>query len=200
MDKWLKLLGTTIEAVSRAGGTSWLDVASDGLKAVLGEKGPHQPTYKGPLPIGALLCCRLAIILDHTGIYVGRGRIIHRDGDGYLAEVSPEEFLARCDGRNRADTIYVATNGGRPLGGAYAAHAARKALRDPAKQGYNLLFKNCHQFSYWCLTGASILPAFTNLEVQLQNRYGMDYISWYQWDFRSERSRRKGSNTGMLLD
>jgi hypothetical protein len=191
MDKWLKLIGTTLNAVAGVGGSSWLDVASDGLRAVLGEKGPHQPIYHGRLPIGSLLCCRLAAIADHTGIYVGRGKIIHRDGDGYLDEVSPEKFLARLDGRNCADTIYVATNAGCPLGGAYAARAARKALRDPDMQGYNLLFKNCHQFSCWCLTGEKILPAFTALEVQLQRRYEMDYIAWYQWDFRSERKGEK---------
>lgn len=191
MDKWLKLLGTTIDALSGSGGSDWLDVASDGLKAVLGEKGPHQPIYDGKLPIGSLVCCRLAAIADHTGIYIGRGRIIHRDGDGYLAEVSPEEFLARLEGRNNADTIYIATKAGHPLGGAYASQAARKALRDPKMQGYNLFFKNCHQFSYWCLTGERILPTFTNLEVALQRRFDMEYISWYRWDFRSERVRKR---------
>lgn len=48
-----------------------------------------------PVP-GCVLCCELANCVDHSGIYIGNNRIIHRDGEVYLAEVSPRRILAKA--------------------------------------------------------------------------------------------------------
>lgn len=105
-------------------------------------------------PPGAIVRCVLAQSLDHTGIFVGDNRIIHRDGDGFLAEVEPEVFLDRLSGANNATIISVICDAtGKPLANSKAADFARKALSDSNENsGYNLFTKNCHQFCLDCWT------------------------------------------------
>jgi hypothetical protein len=121
--------------------------------------------------------------LDHSGVYVGNGEIVHRDGGGYLASVSPKEFIERLDGWNAAISIYVSCRGEKPVGSAVVARRALAALRDPRHKGYNLLIKNCHQFCQYCLTGEEKGLAdctFTSLQDALIEEYGLS--GWHVWD------------------
>ena len=72
-------------------------------------RGPAELFFKDHVrPVeGSVLSCHLAGFWDHTGIYVGDGKIVHRDGDGCICEVSPSEFLARLGGYNPAISIFV---------------------------------------------------------------------------------------------
>lgn len=137
--------------------------------------------------VGSVVCCRLARVVDHSGIYVGRNRIIHRDGDGFLASVSPEEFVSRLDGLNPSFHIYVACReNAEPIGDPSIARRAREALRDSQlKHGYNLLTKNCHQFTQYCVTGDldnGIADfTFTNLENVLERE--IEFDCWRNWEY-----------------
>ena len=137
--------------------------------------------------VGSVVCCRLARLVDHTGIYVGRNRIIHRDGDGFLASVSPEEFVSRLGGLNPSFHVYVACDeDGAPVGAREIAQRARDALKNPRlKHGYNLLTKNCHQFTQYCVTGEidnGIMDfTFANLERVLEGEIGFD--RWRNWGY-----------------
>lgn len=138
------------------------------------------------LPAGCILCCDLAGAFEHSGVYVGRRRIIHRDGDGFLASVSPEEFLDRLGGFNNAISIFVACDeDGDPVGGKELVDAARAALKKPkVKKGYNLVTKNCHQFCRYCITGESGHVGnftFTSLEKLLKRELG--FSRWRRWAF-----------------
>ena len=136
---------------------------------------------------GSIVCCMLAGVADHSGVYVGNGRIIHRinEDGGYLAETSPREFLERLDGWNAAVTIFVACKGKNPTGSRKIADRAREALNDPRHEGYNLITKNCHQFCHYCLTGKidnGIMDfTFTALEDEMMRIQGMD--TWRRWEF-----------------
>ena len=134
---------------------------------------------------GSIVCCMLAGVLDHSGVYVGNGRIIHRDGGGYIDEVSPREFLERLEGWNAAVTIFVACKGKNPTGSWEIADRAREALNDPQHEGYNLITKNCHQFCHYCLTGKIDNGiddfTFTALEDEMMRIQGMD--TWRRWEF-----------------
>lgn len=137
--------------------------------------------------VGSVVCCRLARVVDHTGIYVGRNRIIHRDGDGFLASVSPEEFVSRLNGLNPSFHVYVACDEDEnPLGDSNIACRARAALKDSQhNDGYNLFTKNCHQFTQYCVTGEldnGIMDfTFTNLEDTLKREMG--FGRWRRWDY-----------------
>jgi len=137
--------------------------------------------------LGSIVCCDLAGAWEHSGVYVGRNKIIHRDGDGYLASVSPEEFLARLDGLNPAVSIHVSCDDdGAPVGDSRVAERARAALkRLSLSGGYNLLTKNCHQFCRYCLTGdddGSVFNcSFSSLEDLMKDELG--FMDWRRWDF-----------------
>ena len=140
--------------------------------------------------VGSIVCCDLAVAFEHSGIYVGRNRIIHRDGDGFLVSVSPETFLERLNGFNPAVSIYVACDeDDQPIGGPKIARRARDAMHSPChKKGYNLVFKNCHQFCQYCITGKSSNGphncSFSSLERLLKRELGL--TNWRTWDFGNE--------------
>ena len=56
--------------------------------------------------IGSMVYCDL-ITAEHSGIYIGKGKIVHLDGEGIIEAVSPDLFLERLDGLNTAISIYV---------------------------------------------------------------------------------------------
>ena len=118
-------------------------------------RGPVQMFVKDHVtPVrGSIVCCDLAGAFEHSGVYVGNGKIIHRDGDGYLDSVSPDTFLKRLSGLNPAVTIFVSCRGDTPVGGEEIACRAEKAMCDKTFAGYDLLSKNCHHFCQYCLTG-----------------------------------------------
>lgn len=142
---------------------------------------PVEPT------VGSIVCCDLAGAWEHSGVYVGRGQIIHRDGDGFLASVSPKVFLDRLGGWNNAISIYVACDkNGDPIGDTSIAREARRALRNPRlRKGYNLLKKNCHQFCRYCIKGyddGSIANCtFSSLENLMMRNLG--FTNWRTWKY-----------------
>lgn len=146
----------------------------------------RQSPHVTPIP-GSIVRCRLSDVADHTGIYVGGGYIIHRDGDGFLDKVTPGKFLARLEGRNEASIIYVAcTSDGRPIGGQEIARRAEMALARPGEfSGYNLLLKNCHVFTQYCAMNQEDIsfiggyPTFTGLESAVKAHWGS--CEWRIW-------------------
>ena len=134
---------------------------------------------------GSIVCCLLAGVADHSGVYVGSGRIIHRDGGGYIDEVSPREFLEMLNGGNAAVTIFVACKGKNPTGSRKIAGRAEGALNDPRHEGCNPITKNCHKFWHYCLTGKinnGITDfTFTALEDEMMSFQGMD--TWRRLEF-----------------
>ena len=140
-------------------------------------------TNKQVLPVeGSIVCCLLGLA-DHSGVYVGDGRIIHRDGMGIIADVSPREFLARLDGWNPAVTVFVSCREDEPVGSRDTALRARGALFDPRHEGYNLITRNCHQFCHYCLTGKTDNGAtdFTFLSLEHEMRKVLHATSWRAW-------------------
>jgi hypothetical protein len=142
---------------------------------------------------GSIVYCSLAVALEHSGVYVGDGSIVHRDGNGYLALVSSGEFISRIDGYNDAISIYVSCRRENPVGSEEVARRALECLRDPKHpehNGYDILLKNCHQFCQYCLTGKEQGAAqctFFSLSRRLNTIYHMD--NWRVWSMREERER-----------
>jgi hypothetical protein len=101
--------------------------------------------------IGAVLRCDLwGGHADHTGIYVGGGKIVELQGNGRIACVSPDEFMSSPCGT--AISIYAACDSD-------ARILTSRKIADRAKQmrgyrrEYNFLLDNCHQFTAGCITG-----------------------------------------------
>lgn len=149
--------------------------------------------YAEPLPGSVVVCdlsplpglSLLGLNCDHTGIYAGSGKIIHRSGEGFIESVSPQKFMERLNGKNFAMTVYISCKGEKSLASKEVYRRARQALHDPAHSGYDLLNKNCHHFTRYCLTGDTdqwgLDFTFTSLQNLLANCFGMD--NWRIWDF-----------------
>lgn len=100
---------------------------------------------------GSVVCCDLALVFEHSGIYIGNNKIVHLDGSGIIESVSPRQFMERLDGLNFAISIYVSSNNGCSIGSAKVAERAKSMIG--RSRDYNFILDNCHQFTAGCLTG-----------------------------------------------
>ena len=126
--------------------------------------------------IGSVVYCNLAMVAEHSGIYVGRNKIVHLNGDGRIEKVSAEKFCERFGGKNPSFTIFCPADGrGRALGD---KRAAEYALRNVGRLvDYNPALHNCHCFTASCLAGkAKFCPSFSVLEGLVAAKFGV-----YHW-------------------
>lgn len=99
---------------------------------------------------GSVVYCDL-LNVEHSGIYVGNGKIVHLDGSGVICKVSASIFLDRLDGLNTAMSIYTVCDDEDPVGDSQVAERAKSMIGK--KRDYNFILDNCHQFTAGCLTG-----------------------------------------------
>ena len=127
-----------------------------------------------------LLCGRA----DHTGVYLGNGRIAELDGDGNFREVSPTQFLSDSHVRTGV-YIYVACDSEteQPLYREMTAIRAEAMLG--RKSEYNLLCNNCHEFVSGCITGDfdNAEAALWMLEATIMEHLNDgNTVCWRSWD------------------
>ena len=100
--------------------------------------------------IGSVVYCDLAFGTgDHSGIYIGKNRIVHLNGDGIIEVVSPKKFMKRLGGWNSAVSIYVSCDGTDPVGSKKIANRAKSMVGSTRE--YNFILDNCHQFTTGCI-------------------------------------------------
>jgi len=129
---------------------------------------------------GSVIYCKLGVMAEHTGIYIGNDEIIHLDGSGKVEKVSAAQFVRRLGGLNPAFTIYVSCKDATPV---YRQNAVRRALEGmEGSREYNLIMDNCHQFTIGCVTGdfGNSSNFFTLLEWKLETELG--HNNWRVWD------------------
>lgn len=108
---------------------------------------------------GAIVCCELYGVLDHTGIWIDRDCIIELGNNGLVKAVSAERFLTERSGQH----IYVACNSQHePVVIENAASRAVSQLY--TYREYDVINNNCHRFVHQCLTGSDVeLTRFSTL-------------------------------------
>ena len=99
--------------------------------------------------LGSVVYCDLAGVVEHSGIYVGDGMIMHFNRHGVVERVTPEAFSSKAS----HPAIYVSCNASGPVGNPEAARRAIEWERSGHPMEYNVLFNNCHDFCAACLTG-----------------------------------------------
>ncbi|MCG3884280.1 hypothetical protein I3271_06230 [Photobacterium leiognathi] len=98
--------------------------------------------------IGSILYTGLlADFMEHTGIYIGDGKIIELNNKGHISVVTPSEFVNGGTGIN----IYVSAQNGYPVGSSLIAERAIKYEKEVSVKNYHLLFDNCHMFTSACI-------------------------------------------------
>ena len=137
---------------------------------------------------GTPVYCKLARLVEHTGIYVGNNEIVHLDGDGGIEIVSPQEFVARLDGWNpllnlSVSIYYAADTEGKALGKTSIANRARSKVG--GTRNYQWLLDNCHQFTCGCISGnfENSCNFFCMVESEIKDKLGT--FSWAVWDYTS---------------
>ena len=112
---------------------------------------------KDEIKPGTPLLVDLFGVLEHSGIYLGNGKVAELYGDDLLREVSLNEFV-NGDSKwwlRTGKAIYAACSieGGLPLSSRNAVWNAQQYIKGIRTIDYNLLSNNCHLFSISCLSG-----------------------------------------------
>ncbi|GLX80138.1 hypothetical protein tinsulaeT_34780 [Thalassotalea insulae] len=95
--------------------------------------------------VGAVVCCGIGGILDHTGIWVDDDTIIELDGEGLIKAISPLRFTKERSGKQ----IFIACDShAQPL---VSRQAAQRAVEQIFQyRDYHVISNNCHQFIWQC--------------------------------------------------
>jgi len=115
---------------------------------------------KGEVPppaSGTPLVVDLFGVVEHSGIYLGNGRVAELFGDNLLREVTLREFLEGEKGAHvrTGRRIFAACSrsSGKSLASLYASENARAYIRRIRTVEYDLFRNNCHLFSISCISG-----------------------------------------------
>ncbi len=103
------------------------------------------------LEMGSVVYCHLALLVEHSGIYVGDNQIVHLNGDGLIEKVSPKEFMARWGGLNPDLGLFVSCQGESAIGSVKFAERAISMIG--YTRNYHVMMDNCHQFAAGCVIG-----------------------------------------------
>jgi len=125
---------------------------------------------------GAVLCCEVYNLLDHTGIWID-DRVIELNGNGLIRAISPDRFLAERSG----DNIYLACDEyGHPV---VTEETAQRAVAEVYQyRDYDLLNNNCHRFVWQMITGRNQpVNRFTELNQYLSQLHNTP-IHWHLAD------------------
>ena len=131
------------------------------------------------LPVeGSIVHCSLYGV-EHTGVYVGNGKIAELLGTGEIRLINPKGFI---NGTN-AISIYIACDNKKPIG---SKTIANRAISHIGKQrDYHILYDNCHQFASGCITGqfSDGKTLFWMLEKTISKHLNNGRsITWRVWD------------------
>ena len=127
--------------------------------------------------VGAIVCCGIGGVLEHTGLWIGDNTIIEVDGNGLIKAVSPQRFTQTRSG----DGIFIACDSlGEPL---VSELAAQKAIDQIYKViNYHLFDNNCHQFIWQCFqTNARTVTTFKALSLNVAKLFDR-VIYWDKCD------------------
>lgn len=146
--------------------------------------------------LGAIVCCGIAGVLDHTGIWVGDNTIVELDGNGLIKPISHQRFLHERSG----EQIFILCDSlGTPLALELAGEKALKQIFQSID--YHFLDNNCHQFVWQCyqnINQPGNLPnthqttqvtTFKQLNIQLATLFNR-VLYWDVMEMNPEKRKR----------
>ena len=152
-----------------------------GFRAFVDEVAGRQPL----LTPGCIVACDLmGGIADHSGIYIGRRRIIEKDGTGQIKRVSLHDFMSSSPLRSGIN-LFVACRNGKPIRRTEISKRAKEMEGTGRK--YDLLIDNCHKLTAYCATGEvgekNKIWTFESLVDALEEEFGA--IEWRSVSYRN---------------
>lgn len=128
---------------------------------------------------GAVLYCDLFLgYVEHSGIYIGNGLIIHKNSKGLIERVTPEQFISGTS----ALSIYVSSFNNNAVGSEQVASRAESLLNQ--HQEYNFITRNCHQFCSYCLTGDKENYNISLALLKNESANILNSNEWRVWDYK----------------
>ncbi len=131
---------------------------------------------------GAIVCCYVYGMIEHTGIWLGDNMLIELHGSGLVRVVSVKRFLA---GRTGTQIYLACDHQHQPLINPLVLSRAESKVYQYRE--YDLFDNNCHRFVYACLTDIEVsLPSFNQFNAKLAEHFG-EVIYWDEMkhdDFR----------------
>jgi len=95
--------------------------------------------------VGAIVCCGIGGVLDHTGIWVDDNTIVELDGEGLIKPISVKRFTQERSGN---DIFIACDSDAKPLASEMAAQRALAQIFQSRE--YHVIDNNCHQFIWQC--------------------------------------------------
>lgn len=159
---------------------------------------------------GSILYCDYRMgLAEHTGVYVGDGRIVNMSGHGLIERTTPRGFV---EGKTALlGNIYVSCLDKQAVGIEAVAQLAEAAVGESIN--YDFASNNCHGFVVACLTVAglegeepldvsALNACVQKLKRELHHRTGVDVI--YNPNrlhaVKSTANKYLGSNTWRVWD
>lgn len=131
-------------------------------------------TQKVKPDVGAIVCCGIGGVLEHTGIWVGDNTIVEMDGNGLIKPVSIQRFTEDRTGKN----VFVACDSNAKC--LSIEIAAMRAIKKVFTfENYDIIDNNCHQFVWQCFK-PNDKPLTTFKE--LNKRIAMHFKRKIYWD------------------
>ena len=152
-----------------------------------------------PMP-GSVLYCDLWVAVEHSGIYVGNGKIANIVVDGAatatVERCGPQSFTSKSMlGRK----IYVSCNQNGAVGHPWVGHGADAHVGE--RSLYGLVIKNCHEFSTKCVEYVGHAAPDKSLEDQVWS-WVPDLATWEPTlkHLKSTAEDKLGASTWRLWD
>ncbi len=152
-----------------------------------------------PMP-GSVLYCDLWVAVEHSGIYVGNGKIANIVVDGAatatVERCGPQSFTSKSMlGRK----IYVSCNQNGAVGHPWVGHGADAHVGE--RSLYGLVIKNCHEFSTKCVEYVGHAAPDKSLEDQVWS-WVPDLATWEPTlkHLKSTAEAKLGASTWRLWD
>ena len=117
--------------------------------------------------VGAIVCCGIGGVLDHTGIWVDDNTIIELDGEGLIKPISVKRFTKERSGKH----IFMACDSNaQPLA---CTEAAKKAMEQIFQmREYDVIDNNCHKFVWQCFQlDNKKVTTFKDLNLNLAKKF-----------------------------
>lgn len=126
---------------------------------------------------GAIVCCFVFGVIEHTGIWVGDNTLVELHGSGLVRAVSIKRFLA---GRTGSRIYQACNHQHQALIGAQVLDRAKQSIF--SYRDYDLFDNNCHRFVWYCLSGEEqTLSSFSKLNDKIGNHFS-EAVYWDEVD------------------
>ncbi|MGZ8184493.1 MAG: VWA domain-containing protein [Methylobacter sp.] len=150
-----------------------------------------------PVP-GSVLYCDLVSVFEHSGIYVGEGKISNIAVDGVVESIvcrsSPQSFTSK----SKSGTIYVSSDRHGAVGHPVVARGADAHVGERAFYGY--VIENCHTFSTKCVNYADRNDADISLWDDLLSEISDETWEWTVRILKRTARKKLGATKWHLWD